>query len=66
MDEQKAAKQKIQKDMTSQRDKLQQRLAERKRSVAMRANSQMVNQTLPLNFDHTQRQPLEAECDNSL
>lgn len=64
--EQKAAKQKIQKDMTSQKDKMQQRLAERKRSVAMRANSQMVNQTLPLNFDHTQKQSLQEEGDNSL
>ena len=38
--------------MVNQKDRMQQRLAERKRSKAMRANSQIVNQTLPLNFDN--------------
>lgn len=64
INEEKAAKQKIQKDMVNQKDRLQQRLAERRRSVAMRANSQ-VNQTLPLNFEHSAKQTLQGEGDIS-
>ena len=41
----------------SQKDRLAARLAERKRSRAMRATSQ--NQTLPLNFDNNQSKLIE-------
>ena len=44
--------------MVNQKDRLQQRLAERKRSRAIRANSTAVNQTLPLNFENNQSKML--------
>ena len=45
------AKKKLEKELVSQKDRLQQRLAERKRGRAMRANSFAANQTLPLNLN---------------
>lgn len=39
----KEAKKKLEKDLVSQKDRLQQRLAERKRSRAFRATSQINN-----------------------
>ena len=50
--------------MVNQKDRLQQRLAERKRSKAMRATSQNVNQTLPLNFSDTSRLQMQGEGEN--
>jgi len=41
--------------MVNQKDRMQQRLAERKRSKAMRATSHMNNQTLPLNFGKAEK-----------
>ena len=40
---QREAKKQVEKDLVNQKDRLQQRLAERKRSKAMRATSQINN-----------------------
>ena len=52
--------------MVNQKDRLQQRLAERKRSRAIRANSTAVNQTLPLNFENNQSKLMMGEGANDL
>lgn len=54
------AKRKMEKDLVNQKDRMQQRLAERKRSRAIRATSQLHNQTLPLNFEHNNNRMLEG------
>lgn len=59
-EEEKEAQKKLEKDMVNQKDRLQQRLAERKRSKAMRATSHMANQTLPLNLTDSNKNDISG------
>ena len=54
MHTEKEAKKQLEKQLQVQSDRMQQRLAERRsRSKAVRATSQINNQTLPLNFGNS-------------